>query len=117
MASSARTATLAAELGLDVGDLDGPLDLAVDGADAIERGTLHAIKGLGGALTREKLVALAARRFMLVGDDSKLVDQPQRPLRPARAGRDPDIRLAPHAAAVWQCSASQSSANARRGSS
>jgi ribose 5-phosphate isomerase A len=75
VASSARTATLASSLGLSVGDLDGPLDLAVDGADAIERGTLHAIKGLGGALTREKLVALAATRFMLVGDDSKLVER------------------------------------------
>jgi ribose 5-phosphate isomerase A len=73
VASSARTATLAAALGLHVGELEGPLDLAVDGADAIERSTLHAIKGLGGALTREKLVALAAQRFLLVGDDSKLV--------------------------------------------
>ena len=32
---------------------------------AVERGTLHAIKGRGGALTREKLVALAARRFVI----------------------------------------------------
>jgi ribose 5-phosphate isomerase A len=75
VASSARTATLARGLGLSVGDLDGPLDLAVDGADAIERTSLHAIKGLGGALTREKLVAQAAARFMLVGDDSKLVER------------------------------------------
>jgi ribose 5-phosphate isomerase A len=75
VASSARTATLASGLGLSVGELDGPLDLAVDGADAIERASLHAIKGLGGALTREKLVALAAARLMLVGDDSKLVER------------------------------------------
>jgi ribose 5-phosphate isomerase A len=75
VASSMRTAAVAHEVGLPLVDLDGPLDLAVDGADAIERSTLNAIKGLGGALTREKLVALAARRFVLAGDHSKLVER------------------------------------------
>lgn len=74
VASSGRTERLANELGIPIIDLDGELDLAVDGADAIERGTLAAIKGRGGALTREKIVALAARRFILVGDSSKLVN-------------------------------------------
>jgi ribose 5-phosphate isomerase A len=75
VASSRRTEAVAAEVGLPLVDLTAPIDLAVDGADAIERGTLNAVKGLGGALTREKLVALAAHRFILVGDRSKLVDR------------------------------------------
>lgn len=75
VASSRRTAAVAGEIGLPLVELEAPIDLAVDGADAIERGTLNAMKGLGGALTREKLVALAARRFVLVGDSSKLVDR------------------------------------------
>lgn len=75
VASSSRTARVAAEVGLPLIELDRRLDLAVDGADAIERGTLNAIKGLGGALTREKLVALAADRFVLIGDRSKLVER------------------------------------------
>lgn len=75
VATSHRTERIAAEVGLPLVELAGPIDLAVDGADAIERDTLNAVKGLGGALTREKLVALAARRFVLVGDDSKLVDR------------------------------------------
>ena len=75
VASSARTAALAQQLGLTIVDLDGSLDLAVDGADEIERRTLHAVKGLGGALTREKIVAAAATRFVLVGDGSKVVDR------------------------------------------
>ncbi|MDQ3547931.1 MAG: ribose-5-phosphate isomerase RpiA [Chloroflexota bacterium] len=75
VATSGRTERLAGELGIPLYELDGELDLAIDGADAIERGTLAAIKGRGGALTREKIVALAARRFILVGDSSKLVDR------------------------------------------
>ncbi|MGH9173085.1 MAG: ribose 5-phosphate isomerase A, partial [Vicinamibacterales bacterium] len=75
VATSGRTERLANELGIPLVDLDGELDLAIDGADAIELGTLSAIKGRGGALTREKIVALAARRFVLVGDTSKLVDR------------------------------------------
>jgi ribose 5-phosphate isomerase A len=75
VASSQRTEALAAEVGIQLVELDRTIDLAVDGADAIERGTLNAVKGLGGALTREKLIALAARCFVLVGDHSKLVNQ------------------------------------------
>jgi ribose 5-phosphate isomerase A len=50
-----------------------PLDLAIDGADEVERGTLRLIKGLGGALLREKIIAEAARRFVVVADASKIV--------------------------------------------
>lgn len=74
VSSSVLTSSLAIEMGIELVELNSRLDLAVDGADAIERGTLCAIKGLGGALTREKLVALASDRFVLVGDDSKVFD-------------------------------------------
>jgi ribose 5-phosphate isomerase A len=53
---------------------DRGLDLAVDGADAIDP-RLRMIKGAGGALVREKIVAAAARRFVVVADESKLCDQ------------------------------------------
>lgn len=74
ISSSVRTSQEALGLGIELIDLESRLDLAVDGADIIERGSLCAIKGLGGALTREKLIALAADRFVLVGDESKVVD-------------------------------------------
>jgi ribose 5-phosphate isomerase A len=51
------------------------IDLTIDGADEVERGTLHLIKGLGGALLREKIVAAASARMIVVVDDSKLVDR------------------------------------------
>ncbi|MEX1157747.1 MAG: ribose-5-phosphate isomerase RpiA [Thermomicrobiales bacterium] len=75
VATSGRTELLANQLGIPLVDLSAQLDLAVDGADAIERGTLAAIKGRGGALTREKIVAQASGRFVLVGDGSKLVER------------------------------------------
>jgi len=52
--------------------VDGGLDLAVDGADEIDA-AVNCIKGRGGALLREKIVAHASRRFVLVADESKLV--------------------------------------------
>ena len=52
--------------------IDGGLDLAVDGADEIVA-AVNCIKGRGGALLREKIVAHASRRFVLVADESKLV--------------------------------------------
>lgn len=73
--SSRGTEQLARDLSIPIVEHERSLDLAVDGADVVERGTLSAIKGLGGALVREKLVALAARRFVLVIDDSKLYDR------------------------------------------
>jgi ribose 5-phosphate isomerase A len=75
VSSSVKTSQAALQSGIELIKLQGRLDLAVDGADIIERGSLCAIKGLGGALTREKLVALAADRFILVGDGSKVVNQ------------------------------------------
>jgi ribose 5-phosphate isomerase A len=49
------------------------IDLTIDGADEVERGTLNLIKGLGGALLREKIVAAASRRFVIIVDGTKLV--------------------------------------------
>ena len=50
------------------------LDLTIDGADEVERGTLHLIKGHGGALLREKIVAMASNRMLIAVDSRKLVD-------------------------------------------
>jgi ribose 5-phosphate isomerase A len=69
------TEVAARENGVTLGMLDGTrLDLAIDGADEVERGSLRLIKGLGGALLREKIVAEASARFVIVADDSKMVD-------------------------------------------
>ena len=57
---------------LDLNDV-GRLDLYVDGADESNH-RLELIKGGGGALTREKIVAAASRRFICIADESKLVD-------------------------------------------
>jgi len=51
------------------------IDLTIDGADEIEEGTLNLIKGLGGALLREKIVASATKRLVIVADDRKLVSR------------------------------------------
>ncbi|NQW54840.1 MAG: ribose-5-phosphate isomerase RpiA [Rhodospirillales bacterium] len=51
------------------------IDLTIDGADEVERGTLNLIKGLGGALLREKIVASASRRLVIIVDETKLVDR------------------------------------------
>jgi ribose 5-phosphate isomerase A len=75
--TSERTAQLARRVGIPLGGLaDHPvIDLTIDGADEIERGSLSLIKGLGGALLREKIVAAASRRLVVIADDSKLVDR------------------------------------------
>lgn len=61
--------------GIPVLDLNaaGPLSLYVDGADEANR-HLQLIKGGGGALTREKIIAAASERFVCIADQSKLVD-------------------------------------------
>jgi len=51
------------------------IDLTIDGADEVERGTLNLIKGRGGALLREKIVAAASRRLVIIVDGTKLVDR------------------------------------------
>jgi ribose 5-phosphate isomerase A len=47
------------------------IDLTIDGADEVERGTLNLIKGLGGALLHEKIVASASRRLAIVVDEAR----------------------------------------------
>ncbi len=71
--SSASTARLEA-LGIEVMDLNhtGTLDLYVDGADEATRDR-YLIKGGGAALTREKIVAAASKRFVCIVDESKVV--------------------------------------------
>jgi ribose 5-phosphate isomerase A len=72
--SQASTARLAAA-GIEVRDLNevGDLDLYVDGADEATAAR-QLVKGGGGALTREKIIAAAARRFVCIVDDAKLVE-------------------------------------------
>ena len=75
VASSEATASRLRAVGIEVLDLNcvEELRVYVDGADEITRG-LHMIKGGGGALTREKIVAQVARTFVCVADESKLKD-------------------------------------------
>jgi ribose 5-phosphate isomerase A len=75
VASSDETAQRLRALGIDVLDLNGvrELEVYVDGADEVTR-SLAMIKGGGGALTREKIVAAVARTFVCIADESKLVD-------------------------------------------
>ena len=75
--TSERTAAMAKRLGIPIAGFaeHQRLDLTIDGADEVERKTLHLIKGLGGALLREKIVAAASRRLVIVVDREKLVDR------------------------------------------
>ncbi|SDH73648.1 ribose-5-phosphate isomerase RpiA [Nitrosomonas sp. Nm132] len=75
VASSEATAQRLSKHGIDVLDLNTVTDLPVyvDGADEITK-HLHMIKGGGGALTREKIVAAVARKFICIADQSKLVN-------------------------------------------
>ncbi|MDO3658205.1 ribose-5-phosphate isomerase RpiA [Acinetobacter genomosp. 15BJ] len=76
VASSTATADRLKKLGIEVVDMNsvGGLDAYVDGADEIDR-HMHMIKGGGAALTREKIVASIAKKFVCIVDDSKWVDQ------------------------------------------
>ena len=76
VASSERSAAMLRGAGLEVTELDvvGAVDLYVDGADEIDP-RLRMIKGGGGAHTREKIVATAARLFVCIVDETKLVDR------------------------------------------
>ncbi len=75
VASSEATAQRLRGHGIPVLDLNaiGEMDVYVDGADEITR-HLHMIKGGGGALTREKIVAASSRQFICLADETKLVD-------------------------------------------
>ena len=76
VASSEATAARLAGHGIRVVDLNaaGELPVYVDGADEATRHR-HLVKGGGGALTREKIVAAASRTFVCIVDDSKIVDR------------------------------------------
>lgn len=76
VATSERTDALARSLGLSVLPPDevGELDVAIDGADEVDP-ALNLVKGGGGAHLREKIVAAMARRFIVVVDESKLVQR------------------------------------------
>ncbi len=82
VATSPATAQRAQELGLPLctlEDLDGELDIAIDGADQVSsEGWL--IKGGGGAHTREKIVATAARRFVVIVSEEKLIERLRAPV-------------------------------------
>ena len=74
VSSSVASTALLEERGFEVSRLNavGDLDLYIDGADEATK-HFHLIKGGGGALTREKVLAGAARKFVCIIDDSKLV--------------------------------------------
>ncbi len=75
IATSERSAEQARAGGMRVIGFDATqdIDIDIDGADEIEPRRLDLIKGLGGALLREKIVAASSRRFVVIADDSKLV--------------------------------------------
>ena len=96
VATSDRTASAAAELGLAVEPFDAldALDIAIDGADQIgPDGWL--IKGGGGAHTREKIVACAAARFVVIADSTKPTPalHPPVPLELLQFGQPATLRL------------------------
>jgi ribose 5-phosphate isomerase A len=74
VATSEASAAQARGLGIDLLDMAdvGAVDLTIDGADEIDE-RLFAIKGAGGAMTREKIVAAASARMIVVADGSKRV--------------------------------------------
>jgi ribose 5-phosphate isomerase A len=74
VATSLQTEESAKTLGIPLTTLEeaGALDLTVDGADEVDP-HLNLIKGMGGALLREKMVAQATRRFVIIVDEAKIV--------------------------------------------
>ena len=75
--TSEASARQAREGGITLAGFDSvtAIDLTIDGADAITRKGLDLVKGLGGALLREKIVASASHKLVIVADETKLVDQ------------------------------------------
>jgi len=73
--TSYQASLLATKYGISTTTLDEhpKLDLAIDGADQIDN-ELNLIKGMGGALLREKIVATAAKQFIIIADESKMTD-------------------------------------------
>jgi ribose 5-phosphate isomerase A len=77
ISTSEQTAAQATALGIPLTSFTPhrQIDLTIDGADEVERGTLNLIKGLGGALLHEKIVGSNSRRLAIIVDGAKLVDR------------------------------------------
>src|ERR1700719_109537 len=75
--TSHKSEQIARELGVRLATLEDyrELDLTIDGADEVELGSLDLIKGRGGALLREKIVASSSRQLIIVVDESKIVNR------------------------------------------
>lgn len=75
--TSEATASQARSLGIPLSTLgDHPsIDLTIDGADEVDLKTRNLIKGRGGALLREKIVASSSKQLVIVADESKLVEK------------------------------------------
>ncbi|MDR0778498.1 MAG: ribose-5-phosphate isomerase RpiA [Methanomassiliicoccaceae archaeon] len=75
VATSVQTEKIARECGIDIVELDDidHIDVTIDGADEVDP-NMQLIKGLGGALLREKIVASVSRQEIIIADDSKLVE-------------------------------------------
>jgi ribose 5-phosphate isomerase A len=73
--TSERTRQIAVSLGIPVADLDAvtTLDMSIDGADEVLLPSLDLVKGHGGALLREKMIAAASRYRVIVVDATKIV--------------------------------------------
>ena len=76
VATSVQSENIARQYGMSITTLEecGVVDLTIDGADEIDP-RLHLIKGLGGALVREKIIEQNSRRFICIADSSKLVQR------------------------------------------
>ena len=114
VATSPATAEEARRLGLDVVSFEGVdalahLDIAIDGADQVAPSG-WVVKGGGGAHTREKAVAAAADRFIVIVSANKLVDAAG-PADPARAGA---VRARRDAVAAGACAPPRRAAQSRR---
>src|ERR1700680_2870348 len=75
--TSHKSAEIARALGMPLATLEDypELHLTIDGADEVELGSLDLIKGRGGALLREKIVASSSRQLIIVVDESKIVNR------------------------------------------
>lgn len=96
--TSEKTAAQARSLDIPLSTLEehDRIDLTIDGADEVERGSLDLIKGRGGALLREKIVASATDRLIIIVDERKMVDH-------LGSGRDPlPVEVVPFG---WQAAA------------
>src|SRR5260370_25431501 len=77
VATSENTAQQARELGIQLSTLadHDHIDITIDGADEVDLGTFNLIKGRGGALLREKIVASASEQLFIIVDETQLVER------------------------------------------